>query len=300
MKSILRHNPISALVRRLVNAELRAMLEDVDYRIKLLDDGNRIGSHQLTLKHHILDGFTFTDNSPEAHEVAWTGCHIVYEGTDYTITDGHAATAEDGVVYIWWDKSVSTTTFQTTAKDTKPTVTDEDCLVCINADGIHKLVIGQGRMQHAAFLLGTSINSGELASGAVIEAVLGTGAVTVDKIGASAVTEGKIGTGAVTVDKIGSSAVVEAKIGASAVTVDKIGASAVTEGKIGTGAVVEAKIGTGAVVEGKIGAGAVVEGKLGDLAVTAAKIDNLTITGAKVAAGTLASAKLNLIAHLLY
>jgi len=257
IKRILRYNPIALLVRALINAELRAMLEDIDYRIKLLDGGGRIGSHQLTLKHHILDGFTFTDNSPTAGKIAWTGCHIVYQGTDVTITGG--STPETTHKYVWWDYSATPNTlFQTSI--TKPILTDDDCLVCINDGGIHRLVIGQGKMQHAAFLLDASINSGEIADSAIIQQLLGSGAVVEAKLGTGAVTEGKVGTGAV--------------------TVDKIGLLAVTEGKIATGAVTE--------------------GKLGDLAVTAAKIQNLTITGAKAAAGTFNSTKLNLLAHLLY
>ena len=256
VKKLLRYNPIAMLVRILINAELRAMLEDIDYRIKLLDGSGRIGSHQLTLKHHILDGFTFTDNSPTAGKIAWSDCHIVYEGNDYTITNG--STPETTHKYVWWDKSLSTTTFQTSI--TKPTVTDEDCLVCINDGGVHRLVIGQGKMQHAAFLLGASINSDEIANSAIIAQLLGSGSVV----------EAKLGTGAVTVDKIGTGAVTETKVGATAIT------------------------------EGKIATGAVTEGKLGDLAVTAAKIQNLTVTGAKAAAGTFNSTKLNLLAHLLY
>jgi len=295
MKTFTRYNPVAMLVRWLVNHELRAMLEDIHYRARLLKNGERVGSQQLTMKHHILDGFTLTDNHPEAGEVEWTGCHVVYEGTDYTITEDHAASGE---IYVWWDKSVSTTTFQHSA--TKPTLIDEDCLICLNIGGYHKIAIGPGRMQHGAFLVGNSIRSGELASGAAIAAKILDGAVTETKIGSVAVVAAKILDGAVTQTKIGDGAVTAIKINDGAVTEGKIGDLAVTAVKINDGAATVDKLGALAVTVDKIGTGAVTVNKLGNLAVTAAKIQNLTVVGGKVAAGTLDTTKLNLLAHLVY
>ena len=52
--------------------------------------------------------------------------------------------------------------------------------------------------------LGTSIEAGEIATGAITEDKIGSGAVTENKIGSGAVTENKIGSGAVTASKIES------------------------------------------------------------------------------------------------
>ena len=254
MKKLWRYNPLSVLVRWLIKAELLAMLADIDYRIKLLDDGNRIGSHKLTLKHHILDGFSFTDNSPTAGNVAWSACHVVYQGTDYTITDGNT-----DLKYIWWDYDTTPTTFKTS--NTKPTMTDDDCLICINDGGVHRLVIGQGRIQHGAFILGNSIGSGEMGAGSVTETVLASSAVTGTKISTGAIDNS-----------------------------NKFASGVVDSTALGSGSVTEAKIDTGAVTEGKIGSGAV----------TTAKIGNSQVTGDKAATGAFNSTKLNLLAHLLY
>jgi len=246
------------LVRRLVWKEARSLLRDVDYRISVLAElqkeaGGKISSIQLILPKHILDGFTFTDNSPVAGSVAWAGCHIVYKGTDYTITDGNT-----DLKYIWWDYDATpNTAFQTSA--TKPALTDDDCLVCINDGGIHRLVVG-ATMPHGAFLLGTTVDTGELKDSSVATAKLAAGSVLSDKLGDGAVVEAKIGTGAV------------------------------TEGKVGAGAVTETKIGTGAVTEGKLGA----------LSVSTAKVADGAITGAKAAAGAFNASTLNLIEHMLY
>ena len=46
--------------------------------------------------------------------------------------------------------------------------------------------------------LGTSIEAGEIATGAVTADKLGTGAVTADKLGTGAVTAGKVASGVIT------------------------------------------------------------------------------------------------------
>jgi hypothetical protein len=103
---------------------------------------------------------------------------------------------------------------------------------------------------------GDPIPAAGLASGAVTEAKIGTGAVTYTKLATNAVTSVKINAGAVTEGKIGSLAVSNAKIANGAVNADKLATDAVTNSKVANNAIDTAQI--------------------ADEAVTAAKIDNRT------------------------
>ena len=296
------------IVRRLIWKEALNLLKDVDYRIGVLAElqkeaGGKISSIQLILPRHILDGFTFTDNSPVAGKVAWAGCHIVYKGTDYTITDGNT-----DLKYIWWDYDAApNTAFQASA--TKPALSDDDCLVCINDGGIHRLVIG-ATMPHGAFLLGTTVDTGELkdssvataklAAGSVLSEKLGDGAVIEAKIGAEAVTAGKVGTGAITEGKIYAGAVTEGKLGALAVTTAKVADGAVVTAKMADGNVTTTKLADGGITTVKMADGSVTTIKLTDGVITTAKLEDGAVTGAKAAAGAFNASKLNLIEHILY
>ncbi len=216
---------IEKTVEKVLDGQLKSLLHDVDYRINVLYDAlnraegkevDRVGSKDLNLAHHILDGFTFTNNSPVAGSIAWAGCHIVYKGTDYTISDNNTA-----LKYVWWDyDAVPNTNFQTSA--TKPTLTVDDVLVAINDGGVARLTMVPGKMTHGSALLDSTVNTNELADSAVNS----------DKIAALAVIEGKLAAGAVTNAKLGDGAVTTVKIGDSQITGPKIGAGQVAESKL--------------------------------------------------------------------
>ena len=194
------------------------LVEDVDYRIRVLKGlgYGLVGSQQLVIFHHLLDGFTVTDNSPQVGYIAWSNLHIVYKGIDYTITDGNT-----NLKFAWWDYSVSTTTLQ--CQDTLPDTTDDDLIIFLNKNGIHATVPT------------TTCIDGSLI---ITESILA------DALSANCVTSEKIYAGAVIAEKIATDAVVAAKIYAGAVTTDKLDAAAITTAKIADLAVTNAKIDT--------------------------------------------------------
>jgi hypothetical protein len=277
----MKQRQIRKLIRDLITNELHSLLHDVTYRIGVLGEevkraageAHRITSGMLNLATPILDGFSFTDNSPSAGSVAWADCNVVFKGNTYVITDGSTSDK-----YIYWQALTTPTTFKTSA--TKPTLTDDDVLVAINDGGMHQMVIGTGRMTHGGSVMDATIDSGEIKDGAILA----------DKIAALAISEGKIASGAVTVNKLG----------ASAVTAEKLATGAVTETKLGTGAVTEAKLGTGAVTTDKIGASAITDAKIGTGAVTTAKIFDGAVVAAKIGAGEVATDKLDVALHMLF
>jgi len=182
------------------------LVEDVDYRIRVLKGlgYGLVGSQQLVIFHHLLDGFTVTDNSPQVGYIAWSNLHIVYKGADYTITDGNT-----NLKFAWWDYSVSTTTLQ--CQDTLPDTTDDDLIIFLNKNGIHATVPT------------TTCIDGSLI---ITESILA------DALSANCVTSEKIYAGAVIAEKIATDAVVAAKIYAGAITTDKLDAGAITTAKI--------------------------------------------------------------------
>ena len=194
------------------------LVEDVDYRIRVLKGlgYGLVGSQQLVIFHHLLDGFTVTDNSPQVGYIAWSNLHIVYKGIDYTITDGNT-----NLKFAWWDYSVSTTTLQ--CQDTLPDTTDDDLIIFLNKNGIHATVPT------------TTCIDGSLI---VTESILA------DALSANCVTSEKIYAGAVIAEKIATDAVVATKIYAGAITTDKLDAAAITTAKIADLAVTNAKIDT--------------------------------------------------------
>jgi len=265
---------IEEVVTRLLDTKFKSILHDIDYRINVLYDvaartagvdTGKVGTRDLKLAHHLLDGFVFTNDSPSAGSIAWTDCHIVYKGVNYTIQDGNTSQK-----YVWWDfDATDNTVFQTS--DTKPALTTDDVLVAINDNGVARLMMTPGKMVHGGALIDGSVGTSEIVDGAVNS----------DKLAALAVIEGKIASGAVT----------NAKLGDGSVSSAKLGTGAVTAGKLADGAIDTSS---------RFAAGVVDSTALADGAVTTGKIGDNQITGPKIGAGAVATAKLNLASHLLY
>jgi len=240
------------------------LVEDVDYRIRVLKGlgYGLVGSQQLVIFHHLLDGFTVTDNSPQVGYIAWSNLHIVYKGIDYTITDGNT-----NLKFAWWDYSVSTTTLQ--CQDTLPDTTDDDLIIFLNKNGIHATVPTT-----------TCIDGSLIITESILAGALSANCVTSEKIYAGAVTEGKLGALAVTTAKVADGAVVTVKMADGNVTTTKLADGGITTVKMADGSVTTIK--------------------LTDGVITTAKLVDGAVTGAKAAAGAFNASKLNLIEHILY
>lgn len=298
-------------VHRAFTEGFKSVLHDITYRIdSLMNMGlmqaglpHRITSEMLNLARPILDGFTISDNSPSAGSIAWADCNIVYKGTKHTITNGNT-----NLKYVYWTLATTPTTFKTSA--TKPTLSDDDILICINDGGIHRLTVGEGRMVNGAAVLDGSISSGELGSGAVTTAKLASGAVDSTILASGAVTTTKLASGAVDATALGSNAVTTAKLAANAVDGTKISsgavgttqlaASAVDSTKLASGAVNTAALASGAVDSTKLASGAVTTPAIATGAVGSTQLADGSIIGAKIGAGQVATDKLSIATHLLF
>jgi len=250
------HAELEEVVTRLLDAKFKSILHDIDYRINVLydaaaratgEEAGKVGTRDLSLAHHLLDGFTFTNNSPSSGSVAWSDCHIVYKGVNYTITDDDTA-----YKYIWWDFDASpNTVFQTS--NTKPSLTADDVLVAINDNGIAQLMITPGKMVHGGALINGSVGTSEIGDGAVNSDKIAALAVLESKLASSAVTSAKLSNGAVTAGKLANGAIDQSSRFASGVVdSNALANSAVTADKIGNGQVTGPKIGAGEIAETKL------------------------------------------------
>lgn len=261
---------VERAVAKVMEKKLVSLLHDVDYRIKTIYESAghalgydaKYGSMDLNLPWHLIEGYTFTNNSPSPGYISWADVHIVYKGNTYAIEDGNT-----NMKYICWFLS---TPYEFTTGDAKPDLTQDDVLVAINDSGIARLMIAPGKMVHGSAITNGSINAAELANGAVIA------------------------------DKIGALAIIEEKIADEAVTTNKIANNAVNNNKLADGAVVTTKIAANAVDSTKLADGAVISTKIADNAVTTSKIGDNQITGPKIGAGSIAEDKLNLATHFIF
>lgn len=265
---------LEAVVERALSTKLQSMLTDVDYRIGLLYDviermenkntkrSKRVGSRDLNLAQHILDGFTITNNSPGAGSVAWANCNIMYRGTNHVITNGNT-----NLRFVYW-MFATPTVF--TANANKILLGPDDILVGINTNGTFHLEMLPGKFKDGGGLIDGSVRTLELADNAVTSA----------KLAALQVLDGHIATNAVTTGKIIDGAVTTVKIGANQVTTDRIAAGNITAALLATNAVTTPSVADGAITTTKIGAN--------------------QITNDRISAGAVAASRLNLALHMLH
>lgn len=289
-----------------------SVLHDVEYRITALADAalgaktgirTKVNSNELNLAHPLLDGYTFTDNSPSAGYVAWTGCNVVYKGTAYAITDGNT-----NKKYIYWQFSGTKTAFVTS--DTIPTLADDDCLIAVNSSGVHSMNIGDGRVTHGAAIMtgtvsGTQIANGtigtaNIANSAITNTLLASGAVGSGNLASGAVTSAAIATGAVGNAALAANVVQSSNIASGAVGSAQLAANAVTSAALASGAVTSTAIAANAVTSTAIASGAVGSTQIAAGAVGSSQIANGAVGSTQIGAGVVASNNLNLAQHLLF
>jgi len=298
---------ISDVIDEALDKKFKAILDDITYRIGVLYDvanGTRVTSTDLNVAFHVLDGFLFEDNKPTPGYVQWTDCNIVYKGTKVTIQNGNT-----NKKYIWWDYDANpNNVFQ--CSDTKPTLTDDDVLVCVNEGGVHYLTIGQGKMRHGATLVDSSVDSNIIKDNAITATKILDGAIGATKIASSAVGTAQLAANAVDSTKLANSAVTSTKLASGAVTSAAIASGAVTSSALASGAVTSTALASGAVntthlankaVDGtKMASGAVGTAQLANNAVDSTKLADGSVVSSKIGAGAVATDKLNLAQHLLF
>ena len=305
-------------LRAFMHDEFAHFLSDIEFRVKQAYDVERryqpdpnaapvqvgdgkVYAEDLHLTSHMLTGYTVTANTPAAGSISWASVHMVYNGTDYLITDGNTANK-----YVWWDPAISNTVLQT--GNTKPDIKGQMALVFVNNGGTPYEAINASV---APAVANNAVDSNAIIAGAVGTTALATDAVTTDKIGANAVTSTEIAGSAVGSTQLASSAVTAGKIATGAInssglfTTGVVGSTAiatdaVTNDKIATGAVGSGEIASSAVGSTQLATGAVTTAKIAGGAVTSTEIATGAVGATQIGASAITAPKLNIVQHILY
>jgi len=234
----------------------------------------------------------FTNDSPDPGYVSWSNVVLYWKDNKYEIADGST-----NKKYIWWDYSVSTTTFQTS--DTRPELELEDVIIGYNDNGTWRLMCYQptvmadyvraGVLQSSNWGATTgsqfNLDDGTFKLGGSDSPKLSWNGSTLSVEGNVTITGG---TGVANLSDAGDLATLDvvgtAQIQDLAVTTAKIDDLAVTEAKIADAAITNAKIANAAITTAKIGDLQVTGAKIADATITSAKISDLTFD--KITAGT--------------
>ena len=169
-----------------------------------------VTASKLFVKVPVLDGDTWTDNSPGAGSVAWNSHSLVYNGQINTIVAGDSSNR-----FIWWDLGESATTYQTGSD--APAMEDDRFIIAMNNVGSHNVAWNSiaNQVIGSAYILDAAVVTAKIDNLAVIEGKIADLAVTDAKISsltASKLTAGTIDAGVITVTNISASNVTAGKL----------------------------------------------------------------------------------------
>lgn len=117
-----------------------------------------------------FSAITFTADTPVAGKISWTGCKVVYKGTEYSITNGNCETTDK---HIYWQLA-SPTVFSASA--TLPALGNDDFLVVFNDAGTPKYVWNSTIINGNRISTG-SIYTGQIATGTILGSNIANGTI---------------------------------------------------------------------------------------------------------------------------
>ena len=303
-----------AEIKSILYDELDHFLTDIERRLgqtyELARENGRgyVYAEDIHDNIHRVTGYTVTANTPPGG-ITWANLHIVYNGTDYTITGANTL-----LKYIWFDAAVSTTLLQ--FNNTKPTLAGNACLVFINNAGVPVSVLESNTipqvvannsidtlaLQDSAVtglkildgtIMGTEINNAaniagsQLAANAgLVGAQLAAGAnIAGTQIAANA---GLVGT------QLANNTLTTTQISNTAnITGSQLSASAnIAGGQISS---------TANIVGTQLANNTLTTTQISPTAnITGTQLANLTITGAQLNGGAVSAPKLSVLSHVIY
>lgn len=115
-----------------------------------------VTASKMTTLNFMVSSGAFSHNSPSAGYVSWAGIKVVYNGVEYSVTDGNTNNN-----YIYWQLS-NPTAFQ--ADTSLPSLGNDDFLVATNSSGSYILVWNS-----------TTVNGNRITTGTITSTQLSTG-----------------------------------------------------------------------------------------------------------------------------
>lgn len=144
-----------------------------------------VTANKLTTYNFVLSAGAFSNNSPSSGRIAWSSCKVVYNGTEYTITNGSCLSTNK---HVYWQLS-NPTVFS--ASDTLPALGNDDFLVAFNSSGTALLVWNS-----------TIVNGNRITTGSISATQIAAHAITANEIAASTITANEIAAATITAAKM--------------------------------------------------------------------------------------------------
>jgi len=144
-----------------------------------------VTANKLTVYNFMLSAGSFSNNSPSAGKISWTGCKVVYNGTEYDIDNDDCLTTDK---HIYWQLA-SPTVFS--ASDTLPALGNNDFLVAFNNTGTALYVWNS-----------TIVNGNRITSGSITATNIAANTITANEIAAGTITAVEILAGTITANRL--------------------------------------------------------------------------------------------------
>lgn len=309
-------------IENVLHDKLSHFLDDITFRIgQAYEVAERAGgggkgtvyAEDLNIKDRVfLTGYAITNNTPAAGSIAWTDLHVVYNGVDYSITNGNTA-----LQYVYFTPPLTAPAAGTTTalkfSAAKPVLADGDVLLFVNEAGVARNMLSDTNASMPRIVATNAIDADSIA----------TNAVTRDAIKNSEIVAGKLAQGSINNANLLTNKVITSTVLAdSAVTGLQLADNAVTNLKVANGAIARAEQITGQIITGdKMVAKTIGTTQLGDNAVDTTKIKdgaisrssqlvnkvvdstnlvNGAVTSLALGTGAVDAAKLNIMRHIMY
>lgn len=200
---------------------------------------------------YMIDGVTWTPNSPGANQVAWTACTAIKTqgaglGSSWSVTAG-GATWTSGILYIYYTQGG--TTFSSTTSLPTALASATNVIVATYRGGTN-LQIGDGK----AFTDGSFIIAGTVGAS---QLVTGTAVITQSaQIGNNLIVGGQIQSNAITSAHIAANTIVAGDIAANTITGTQIAANTITATNLSVTSLSAVSANLGSITSGTITLGA--------------------------------------------
>jgi hypothetical protein len=154
-----------------------------------------ITANKLNVLNFIMSEGTFSSDSPLVGQVSWANVKVMYNGTEYTITDDDCLSTDK---HIYWQLA-SPTVFSASA--TLPVLGNDDFLVAFNNSGT-PLYVWNSTVINGNRITTGSITATNLAANTITSNEIASHTITAENIYGETITADEIATNAITTDKV--------------------------------------------------------------------------------------------------
>jgi len=144
-----------------------------------------VTASKITSYNFIMSAGSFSNNSPSAGRISWSSVKVVYNGTEYTISNSSCSATEK---HIYWQLS-NPTVFSSSVS--LPALGNDDFLVAFNNSGVAIMVWNS-----------TVINGNRITAGSISATQIAANSITANEIAAATITANEIAASTITAAKM--------------------------------------------------------------------------------------------------